>query len=178
MRARYLVMILAIGAAACSSSDTGTATPQAQAATPGTQASTPAANRSDLRFLADDLPMLPEGVHTGARPPEVIRASYLFAARHPEVLKYIPCFCACERAGHKGNHDCFVANRDAGGKVRAWDMHGIGCPICIDVAYESMQMFNSGASVTAIRAAIDRNWTGQGHGLTPTPSPVRRGTSQ
>lgn len=176
MRARSIVMILAIGAAACSSSDTGTAPPQTAA--PAAQVSTPSVNRADLRFLADDLPMLPEGVHMGARSPEVIRASYLFAARHPEVLRYIPCFCSCERAGHKGNHDCFVGRRDAAGKVVGWDTHGIGCPICIDVAYESMQMFNSGASVTAIRAAIDRKWTGQGHGLTPTPAPVRGGTPQ
>jgi hypothetical protein len=169
--------MLAAAAAACSSSDTATTTP-AQTGAPVSQVSSPSVNRWDLRFLAHDLPMRPAGVHQGARPPEVIRASYLFAARHPEVLHYIPCFCGCERAGHQGNHDCFVANRDAAGKVRAWDTHGIGCPICIDVAYESMQMFNSGASVTAIRAAIDRKWTGQGHGHTPTPAPTRGGAPQ
>ena len=26
-----------------------------------------------------------------------------FAAEHPEILSYVPCFCGCERAGHRGN---------------------------------------------------------------------------
>src|SRR5262247_2475131 len=57
-----------------------------------------------IRYLADDLPLLPEGLATAQFPVDVIRASYEFAARHPEVLNYIPCFCGCERAGHKGSH--------------------------------------------------------------------------
>ena len=31
----------------------------------------------------------------------------------------------------------------------------MGCEICIDIATEAMQMHNAGASVAAIRAAID-----------------------
>src|SRR6478672_2814260 len=54
---------------------------------------------------------------TPARPPDVVRAAYLFAAEHPEILGYVPCYCGCERSGHRGNDDCFVATRDANGDV-------------------------------------------------------------
>ena len=71
-----------------------------------------------------ELPPLPEVPRRAARPQGVIRAVYEFAARHPEVLSYIPCFCGCERKGHRSNHDCFVAARDADGRV-AWSPHGM-----------------------------------------------------
>ena len=40
--------------------------------------------------------------------------AYEFAARHPEVMKFVPCFCGCERGGHKDNHDCFVMTQERG----------------------------------------------------------------
>jgi hypothetical protein len=69
------------------------------------------------------LPPLPPDAFPSARPPDVVRAVYEFAARHPEVLAYVPCFCGCEHAGHRGNDDCFVRARDASGQV-VWDAHG------------------------------------------------------
>ncbi len=59
-----------------------------------------------------------------ARPPDVVRAAYLFAAEHPEILGYVPCYCGCEHSGHRGNDDCFVAARDANGDVTQWEPHG------------------------------------------------------
>jgi hypothetical protein len=42
-------------------------------------------------------------------PPEIVEA-YVFAARHPEVLQHMPCYCGCERESppHRSNYDCFV----------------------------------------------------------------------
>jgi Protein of unknown function with PCYCGC motif len=60
-----------------------------------------------------------------ARPFEVVRAAYTFAAEHPEILGYVPCYCGCERSGHRGNDDCFVAARDANGDVIQWEPHGM-----------------------------------------------------
>ncbi len=71
----------------------------------------------------DRLPPLPYDPMP-ARPPDVVRAAYLFAAEHPEILGYVPCYCGCERSGHRGNDDCFVAARDANGDVTAWEAHG------------------------------------------------------
>lgn len=73
-----------------------------------------------------DLPPLPIVQFAAPRPSEVIRSAYEFAAAHPEVLDYVPCFCGCENFGHRSNHDCFVDHRSADGKVTAWDAHGIG----------------------------------------------------
>jgi hypothetical protein len=60
-----------------------------------------------------------------ARPAQVVRAVYEFAARHPEVLRYVPCFCGCEQRGHEHNEECFVRSRDAQGRV-SWEVHGMG----------------------------------------------------
>jgi hypothetical protein len=107
------------------------------------------------------------------RSPEVITAAYQFAAEHPEVLSYVPCFCGCERAGHQGNHDCFVKERAENGDVVAWDAHGVDCAVCIDVATRSRQMHASGAAARDIRAAVDKEFgalypTGRNM---PTPHP-------
>jgi uncharacterized protein with PCYCGC motif len=73
----------------------------------------------------ENLPPLPFSPEPPARPAEVVRAAYKFAAEHPEVLSYVPCYCGCERTGHRGNEDCFVTARDANGDVTAWEPHGM-----------------------------------------------------
>ena len=70
------------------------------------------------------LPPIPMSAHAGA-PPDVVRAVYEFAARRPDVLRYVPCFCGCERNGHKANEDCFISARAADGRPD-WDTHGLG----------------------------------------------------
>jgi hypothetical protein len=72
----------------------------------------------------DRLPPLPYDP-TPARPPDVVRAAYTFAAEHPEILGYVPCYCGCERSGHRGNDDCFISRRDANGDVTDWEPHGM-----------------------------------------------------
>jgi hypothetical protein len=117
------------------------------------------------------LPPLPRVSFEPPRPMPVIQQVYEFAARHPEVLQYVPCYCGCERSGHNGNHDCFVRSRAADGRVTAFDSHGIGCTICIDVAREAMTMFNAGATPKSIRTAIDQKYAGRFPSATPTPVP-------
>jgi hypothetical protein len=117
-------------------------------------------------------PPLPTVGFAPVRPMDVVRATYDFAAQHPEILKYVPCYCGCGSQGHKANESCFVARRDAKGNVLEWDEHGFGCTICVDVARESMQLYASGADAPSIRAAIERRWApGNAAGRTPTPAP-------
>jgi Protein of unknown function with PCYCGC motif len=71
-----------------------------------------------------ELPPLPSTPYMVPRPPEVVRAVYTFAARHPEVLHYVPCFCGCQNSGHKDNDDCFIQSRDANGRP-TWEPHGM-----------------------------------------------------
>lgn len=86
----------------------------------------PADSRSRLppsRLVTSGLPPLPQG--RLVRSPEMVEEAYEFAARHPEVLRHLPCFCGCERRGHRSNLDCFVASRSTTGEV-TWSPHGMG----------------------------------------------------
>jgi hypothetical protein len=117
----------------------------------------------------ENLPPLEFPAYPTARPADVVRAAYRFAAEHPEVLSYVPCFCGCERAGHRGNEDCFVKARDVNGDVVQWEEHGMECTVCLDVATRSQQLYNSGASVADIRASIEREFGARAITHTPTP---------
>src|SRR3954471_11613251 len=48
-----------------------------------------------------DLPPIPFRGYAPPRPVEVVTAAFQFAAEHPEVSSYIPCFCGCQNGGHK-----------------------------------------------------------------------------
>ena len=105
------------------------------------------------------------------RPTQVVAQVFQFAAEHPEVLSYVPCFCGCDHMGHKGNDDCFVKQRAVNGDVVAWEPHGTECQVCIDVGQLAMQMFSSGASVAQIRTAVEKKYASQYQFHTPTPQP-------
>jgi hypothetical protein len=120
-----------------------------------------------LRLPAIDPRLLP-------RPPEVIQAVYRYAAEHPEVLRYVPCFCGCNEMGHRSSEDCFVKNRSKAGAVTEWNEHGIACAMCIAVAERAKTMCESGASLSDVRADIEKRY---GHitGLrTETPLPPKK----
>jgi hypothetical protein len=132
-------------------------------------ASSAAAPRSERAGYDGELPPLPEVQFASARPMPITRAAYEFAARHPEVLRHVPCFCGCERHGHGNNQDCFVAQRDSDGRP-VWSPHGIGCGICIDVAREAARLHGAGANVAEIREAIDRKYRSEYPTSTATPA--------
>ena len=58
----------------------------------------------------------------------VILEAYLFAAQHPEVLQYMPCYCGCEADPfhHDSNYDCFVDIIDRTGTVPRVSPDGMG----------------------------------------------------
>jgi hypothetical protein len=122
------------------------------------------------------LPPLPRVSFTPSMPMAIIQGVYEFAARHPEVLQYVPCYCGCEREGHRGNHECFVKSRAASGRIVEWDSHGIGCDVCLHVGMRAMQLFNEGKTVTQIRATIDREIGSRFPSSTPTPQPPKAKT--
>jgi len=119
-----------------------------------------------------NLPPLPFGPRDPLpRPTQVVTAVFRFAAEHPEVLTYVPCFCGCDHMGHKGNADCFVKTRATNGDVVQWEPHGTECQVCIDVGQQAMQMYSSGASIRQIRTTIEQKYAGQYQNHTPTPQP-------
>lgn len=86
-------------------------------------------NRPDPRdsvapwvFSADTEWMTIEGIEfpvgMDKADPEILEA-YVFAAKHPEVLQHMPCYCGCEnpQTAHESNYDCFVDIIDRTGSV-------------------------------------------------------------
>jgi hypothetical protein len=132
--------VLTAALAGCSSPSASPAqTPPSQpqaappAQQPGARETAPSSTQTGINApqhpieLTDaDIPPLPMTPFAPARPMEVVRAVYAFAARHPEVLSHVPCFCGCESRGHRHNDDCFVAARDPRGRPTAWEPHGVG----------------------------------------------------
>jgi hypothetical protein len=163
----FFVATVAIVSAACNT-EADSASAQIKTAPMTGQRS-----QTDPRFLAADLPLLPLGVASAVRPLPIMKATYEFAARHPEVMHYVPCFCGCGTHGHKDNHDCFVSARSADGKVQGWEPHALVCEICVDVATTAWQMHGAGSSVSAIRAAIEKKYADRASGHTPTPMPPK-----
>lgn len=82
------------------------------------------------RFTSEDLEGLPMPplpyVPQTAGPADLMRQAYVFAARNPDVLGYVPCYCGCGMSdGHQSNVDCFVESRAPNGAVTEWDVHGM-----------------------------------------------------
>lgn len=148
--------------------------PPAAAPAPTARADQPVAQVKEVPLPKvpnpDRLPPLPDLGFAPQRPIDEVRAVYRFAALHPEVMRYMPCFCGCERSGHQDNEDCFIKSRAADGSVE-WDPHGYSCAICIDVARDAMRMRNSGADVPSIRRAIELRYRTPTGTITPTPAP-------
>ena len=109
MGMRFVVLIataLALVGAVVLAQQPAKKTPPAQ-----TPAATTAAPSKAGRV--DHLPPIPSPGFAPGRPVDQARAVYEFAAKHPEVLKFVPCYCGCESSGHPHNESCFVKRRDA-----------------------------------------------------------------
>jgi hypothetical protein len=102
------------------------ATPSAAADLPPGPPPEQLAPSASLEAIRASLPPLPVATFPLPRPASDVRLAYEFAALHPEVLKYVPCYCGCEQSGHQHNESCFIASREADGRVVAWDDHGMG----------------------------------------------------
>jgi hypothetical protein len=130
LRSLFVVCVCALGASACRSETTAASSappPAEQRVAP--QAPEPVGPvvtfTQPPAAYNGPLPPLPQAPYPLPRSPEVVQAVYAFAARHPEVLHYVPCFCGCQRSGHKDNDDCFIERRDAKGRPE-WEAHGMG----------------------------------------------------
>nr|WP_205187257.1 PCYCGC motif-containing (lipo)protein [Metabacillus iocasae] len=98
-----------------------------------------------------------------------IKELYKQAVYYQHLLTYIPCYCGCgEMANHKDNYDCFIYEIQEDGAV-VWDNHATKCGLCLDIADESIKMFNEGQAVKDIRHYIDRKYK---RFAKPTPTPM------
>jgi hypothetical protein len=116
--AHLAVLLTALGAGAAA----GAAQAPAKPAAPASKAAPPAKAAAP----ALTMPPIPNPGFQPPRPMPVMHEVYKFAASHPEVLKFVPCYCGCGAEGHPHNESCFVKRRDAKGNVTEWDTHGFG----------------------------------------------------
>jgi len=71
-------------------------------------------------------------------------AAYQAAKEIPEVMAQQPCYCYCDRRGHRSLLDCFASK------------HGSDCDICVKEALFAMQEHRKGKSPEQIRTEIIR----------------------
>jgi hypothetical protein len=76
-----------------------------------------------------------------------IEQTYRMAAEVPAVLDGLYCYCECSaNLGHYSLLECFQSD------------HAAGCDICLGEAMLAYRMTREGASLAAVRRAIDRTY--------------------
>lgn len=101
---------------------------------------------------------LPEEVQAG---PASVRQAYQFAVANPDILKEIPCYCGCGAMGHTSNYACYIQD-DTLPDDLVFDGHALGCSICVDITFDTMEMLDSGMSLPEIRMEIDTVYSAYG----------------
>jgi hypothetical protein len=74
----------------------------------------------------------------------MINEAYTAALKLPKVVAQQPCYCGCDRTGHRSLLDCFRST------------HAAGCDICVKEAILAGRMHEQGKTVMEIRNAIMR----------------------
>lgn len=92
---------------------------------------------SDLRGV-----VLPRTLPPERFPEGKARYAYQVAASLPATLAQLPCYCPCDRVGHKSLLDCYA------------DEHGAYCDICQDSALWADKRMRQNATVTTIRQEL------------------------
>jgi hypothetical protein len=102
----------------------------------------PAYNNGPLKAGAA-LPILPKDQLWGEafKFPYQVRA-YELAAKIPDALNQMPCYCYCERIGHNSLHTCFES------------AHGAHCAICMKELYYTYEQTRLKKTPAQIRAGI------------------------
>ncbi len=106
-------------------------------------------------------PMDPEWPSEVQAAPVVVRQAYAFAHEHPDVLRAVPCYCGCGAIGHTSAYACYIAGEESDGGV-TYDLHAVGCSICVDITRDAQRMFEEGQSISDVRAAIDSTYARYG----------------
>jgi hypothetical protein len=89
------------------------------------------------------MPILPANQRVGElfSNPYQVRA-YQLAAKIPGVLNQLPCYCYCERIGHKSLHTCYESD------------HGAHCAICMKEVFYAYEQTKLKRTPAQIRAGI------------------------
>jgi hypothetical protein len=90
------------------------------------------------------VPIVPKAHRTGeAYSAKYQQVGYDIAQKIPTVLYQLPCYCYCERIGHKSLRTCFESD------------HAAHCSTCLQEAYYAYFQTKQGKSVKQIRQGIE-----------------------
>jgi hypothetical protein len=117
--------------------------------------STPTTSSSDHALKMAPMSLMPAEVKSA---PVVTQQAYQFAVANPDVTQHIPCYCGCGAMGHTSNYACYVQSVAADNKVN-FDLHAIGCSICVDITQDAMRLTKEGKSPQAIKAYVDKTYS-------------------
>jgi hypothetical protein len=104
------------------------------------------------------MPVLELGGYAPPRPMEILKDAHIFAADHPEVATYIPCYCGCRTMGHRPPLDCYIKETRADGSIE-FDNHAAGCMICVDITQDVMRLMRQGQDLRSIRTYVDTEYS-------------------
>jgi hypothetical protein len=82
--------------------------------------------------------------------PYFAREGYEAAKRKPRLMSQMPCFCYCEKFGHKSLHTCYETD------------HAVHCDICLKSALDADRMDSQGLSPQEIREFIIQTYKPRG----------------
>lgn len=106
---------------------------------------------------SDAMAQMPDDVRSA---PVSVQQAYQFAVANPEVMKQIPCYCGCGKVGHTSNYSCYVAG-EKNGQIE-YDLHAVGCSICVDITLDTMRLLKEGKSPGEIKAYVDSTYSKYG----------------
>jgi hypothetical protein len=93
-------------------------------------------------------------------------AAYHYAINHPNIVKWMPCYCGCGGLGHESNLACYVKPDGSG-----FDEHASYCDICIEITLKTKDLVAQGMSLREIRQVIDETFGDGDMPSTPTAFP-------
>lgn len=107
----------------------------------------PAYNKTAPAKGAKIPPILKEGALWGENGGPMQIHAYKLAAKIPDVLHQLPCYCHCDRMGHKSLRTCFEVT------------HGAQCDVCMKELFYAYGEKQKGKTVAQIRKGIiDGQW--------------------
>src|SRR6266513_5720473 len=90
-------------------------------------------------------PILSGAQLTGDFKQPVQRHAYEVAAKIPNTLYQLPCYCHCDRSvGHRSLRSCFESE------------HGAHCGTCMAEAFYAYKMHKQGKTIAQIREGVER----------------------
>jgi hypothetical protein len=94
---------------------------------------------------------------------DMTEAAYHYAISHPDIVKWMPCYCGCGGMGHGSNLACYLKPDGS------WEEHASFCDICVKITLKTKALVEQGKSLREIRQIIDDTWGG--FPSTPTDLP-------